>query len=33
MKDTEANRALLQQLHAAAIPLNAKTIKDVPTYR
>src|SRR5690554_1707101 len=27
MKDTEANRVLLQQLHAAAIPLNVKTMK------
>lgn len=27
MKDTEANRNLVQQLHAAAIPLNAKTVK------
>jgi hypothetical protein len=27
MKDTEANRSLVQQLHAAGIPLNAKTIK------
>jgi hypothetical protein len=27
MKDTEANRSLVQQLHAAGIPLNAKTLK------
>ncbi|MEX2415290.1 MAG: hypothetical protein WD424_04030 [Paenibacillaceae bacterium] len=27
LKDTDANRTLLQQLHTAAIPLNAKTIK------
>lgn len=27
LKDTEANRSLVQQLYAAAIPLNAKTIK------
>ncbi len=27
LKDTEANRSLVQQLHTAAIPLNTKTIK------
>jgi len=28
LKDTEANRNLLQQLHAASIPLDTKTIKS-----